>query len=327
MKNLIQDIKNQDFKQVYLLYGEEAYLRRQYRERLGNAIVSPEDSMNRTSFQGNRTDPKEIISIGETMPFFAERRLILIEDSGFMKSASPELADYIASMPEYLYIIFVESEVDKRNGLFKAVQKYGYAAEFVRQDEKTLTAWAAKLLADNGRRIRTSDMEFFLSCVGDDMSGIRNEIEKLVCYTEGRDTVERADIEAVTSVRVENRIFDMIRSVTEGRREKALALYGDLIALKEPPLRILALLARQCNQMLMTKLLTAERTDAGEIAKLVGAPPFAVRNYLRTVRNMPEEVLREAVETCAATEEEIKSGVRTERIAVELLLLTLFKKA
>ena len=95
MNTLLNDIKTEQFRPVYLLYGEEAYLRRQYRDRLGEAIVSAEDSMNRTVYSGSKTDPLQVIDTGETMPFFAERRLIDIEESGFLKSASPELAEYM----------------------------------------------------------------------------------------------------------------------------------------------------------------------------------------------------------------------------------------
>ena len=322
MNTILEDIRAEHFRPVYLLTGEEAYLIRQMKKRLSDAIVPPDDSMNRTLYTGNKTDPQSIIDTGETMPFFSERRLIVVEDSGFMKSSSPELADYIGRMPDYLHILFIEQEADKRNGLYKAVGKKGYIADCTRLDEKKLAAWAGRQLADAGRRVRLSDMEYFLGCVGNDMTHIRLEIEKLINYTDGRDIVERADIDAVTSVNIENRIFDMIRCVTEGRKEKAISLYADLTALKEPPLRILALLGRQYNQMLMTKLLAAEKTEQSDIAKLIGAPPFAVRNYMRTVRKMEEGDLRRALEMCAQTEENIKSGKMGDRLAVELLLLT-----
>ena len=322
MNTLLNDIKTEQFRPVYLLFGEEAYLRRRYRDRLADAIVPAEDTMNRSVFAGAKTEPQSIMDTGETMPFFAERRLIIVEDTGFFRSSSPELAAYLQSMPEYLHILFVENEIDKRSGMYKAVQKTGYVCEFTRMDEKKLAAWAGKLLADAGRKIRTSDMEYFLTCTGNDMTHIRLEIDKLINYTEGRDVVQREDIDAVTSVEIGNRIFEMIRCVTEGKRRRALALYADLLALREPPLRILALLARQYNQMLMAKMLASERTEPGEIAKLTGAPPFAVKNYLRAVRNIPEEDLKAALERCAAAEEDIKSGRMPDRLAVELLLLT-----
>ena len=81
MKMLAEDIKNGVFKNVYLLCGEEAYLRTQYKNRLRNALSVPGDTMNVAQFEGKGINPREIIDLAETLPFFAERRLILIEDS------------------------------------------------------------------------------------------------------------------------------------------------------------------------------------------------------------------------------------------------------
>ena len=95
MKMLMEDIKNKQFKNIYLLTGEEVYLRMQYRKKLKEALVEDGDTMNVAIFSGKGTDPKEIIDLAETMPFFAEHRVILIDDSGFTKNACPELAEYI----------------------------------------------------------------------------------------------------------------------------------------------------------------------------------------------------------------------------------------
>ena len=70
--------------------------------------------------------------------FFADRRVVLLEDTGFFKNKCDELADYMKELPDYLCLIFVENEVDKRNRMYKAVKAAGRIGEFVQQDEKTL---------------------------------------------------------------------------------------------------------------------------------------------------------------------------------------------
>ena len=129
MKSLNEDLKSGQLNNVYLLYGEEAYLKKQYKDKLRNAMVSPDDNMNYAYYEGKGANVKEIIDLAETLPFFAERRLIVLEDTGFFKNATADLADYIKEMPETTAMIFVESEVDKRNKLYKAVQKIGTVSE------------------------------------------------------------------------------------------------------------------------------------------------------------------------------------------------------
>ena len=146
MKSLQEDIKQQDFKQVYLLCGEEAYLKQQYKHKLKAALVPGEDSMNFSFFEGKKTEPKAVIDLAETMPFFADRRVIMLEGTGFFKNQCQDLPEYMAQLPEYLCMIFIEEEVDKRNRMYKAVKKYGRVVEFAKQDTQTLMRWILGIL-------------------------------------------------------------------------------------------------------------------------------------------------------------------------------------
>ena len=138
MQTINEDIKNGTFKPVYLLYGEEAFLKQSYKKKL-RAAISGDDTMNYNYFEGKGPDVKEIISLADTMPFFAERRLVLVDGSGFFKSSAPEeLVNYIPEIPESTCMVFVESEVDKRNKLYKKVKDNGYAAELKKQDADQL---------------------------------------------------------------------------------------------------------------------------------------------------------------------------------------------
>ena len=124
MQTINEDIKNGTFKPVYLLYGEEAFLKQSYKKKL-RAAISGDDTMNYNYFEGKGLDVNELISLADTMPFFSERRLILIEDSGFFKTSSEALAEYLPTMPDTTCIVFVEEAVDKRNKLYKKGQGSG----------------------------------------------------------------------------------------------------------------------------------------------------------------------------------------------------------
>ena len=235
VKNLQEDIKTGKFKNAYLLFGEEAYLKIQYKEKLIHALNPDDDTMNFTKYEGKGIEVREMIDLCETMPFFADHRVVLVENSGFFKNKCDELADYMKTLPDYLRLVFVEEEVDKRSRMYKAVKNCGRIVEFAKQDEKTLMRWAAGILSREGRKITTRDMELFLTKTGTDMGNIRMELEKLITYTMGQDIVTREDIEEICTTRTENKIFDMVRAVTERNQRRALDLYNDLLTLREPP--------------------------------------------------------------------------------------------
>lgn len=322
MKQINEDIKNQNLKQVYLLYGEERYLRRQYRNRLQKALCGDGDSMNTHFYEGKDISVGEIIDLAETLPFLADRRVIFLTDSNLFKSGGEKMAEYLSAPNETTFFVFTESEVDKRSRLYKTVNAKGYAAEFKIQDESTLKRWVATSLARDGKKIMENTVQFLLQKTGTDMENIQMELEKLVCYCLDREVITDADVEAVCTTRISNHIFDMISAIADKQQKKALELYYDLLALKEPPMRILFLIARQCNLLLQTRELKSKGHDNRTIATRIGVPPFAAGKYVAQASRFRTAALRRAVAQCVEAEEAVKTGRINDRMSVEILILS-----
>lgn len=322
MKQINEDIKQGNFKQIYLLYGEERYLKRQYKERLRKALCGDDDTMNTHFYEGKDISIGEIIDLAETLPFLAERRVIFLTDSGLFKSGGEKMAEYLASPNETTYFIFTESEIDKRSKLFKTVSSRGYAAEFAIQDENTLKRWVAGVLAKDNKKISESTVQLLLSKTGTDMDNIQSELEKLICYCMERDVVTSEDVETICTTRISNHIFDMINAIADRQQKRALELYYDLLALKEPPMRILFLIARQCNMLLQAKELKARGYDNRTIGSKIGVPPFIAGKYLTQASRFKTSLLRNAVQQCVETEAAVKSGKMNDRMSVEILILS-----
>ncbi len=308
------------FKPVYLIFGEEAFLKKSYKNQMKKAIVG-DDAMNLHRFEGKGQDLREIISLADTMPFFGERRLILMEDTGLFKNAGADaLVDYLPQMPETTCILFVESEVDKRNRLYKKVKELGYAAEMERQDPSQLASWAGGILAGEGKKITAQTMELLLEKTGDDMENIRMELEKLVSYTLGRDVITASDVEEICTTRITSRVFNMVEAITEGNVRKALDLYEDLLALKEEPRKILPLIGRQFNQIFQVKELMSQGMNRGTIGSALKLKPYIAGKLMNQARAYSPDRLRAAVNLCTDTEEAVKTGQLNDRMAVELLI-------
>lgn len=321
MKSINEDIKTGNFRQVYLLYGDEAYLKKMYRDKLKKAILPDGDTMNYAYYEGKGTNPSELIDLAETMPFFADRRLIIVENSGFFKTATPELADYIKGMPETACFVFVEQDVDKRGKLYKAVKDKGRVTELGKQDEKTLLVWIAGMVKREGRQIKESTARYLLSKVGTDMQNLEKEMEKIFSYTMGESEITAEAIDEICTTQVTNKIFDMVESVATKQQKKALDYYYDLLALKEPPMRILYLLTRQFKLLLEVKALLAKGYDKSTIAKEAGLHPFVAGKYMKQCRSFSEKTLRDIMEYSAQTEEMVKTGRLNDRMSVELFIV------
>lgn len=320
MKILSQHIKSGQFKPVYLIYGDEDYLRKQYKDRMKEALVG-DDGMNYSYYEGKGISVKELIDLGETLPFFGERRLIVVENSGFFSSSQEEMAAYLKEMPETTCFVFVEKDVDKRNKLFKAVTSLGYAANMGAPDERTLVRWIIGLLRAERRVMTEQTMNYFLGRIDTDMENIRRELDKLVVYTDGNEEITKEDVDAVCTVHTESQIFDMVQVIAEKKQAKALKLYYDLITQKEPPMKILYWITRQFNQLYQIKELQSKGYPDHVIAERMGVRDFVVRKNKALCQAFSLSELRKAVEVCVEREEDVKTGRLNDRMAVELLII------
>ncbi len=320
MQRLTQDIKSGQFNQIYLLYGAEAYLRKQYRDRLKNAIIG-DDNMNYHYYEGKDISIGEVIDQAETLPFFAERRLIILENSGFFKSGGEQLAEYLSAPSDTTFFLFVETEVDKRSRLYKAASSKGCAVEFAIQDENTLKKWIVGMVKKENKRISESALNFLLEKTGTDMENIRKETEKLFCYCMDKEAITETDIEEICTKRIGNHIFDMVSAIADKKQKQALELYYELLAQKEPPMRILFLIARQFNLLLQVKELKGKGYQNKAIGEKVGLPGFIAGKYVVQASRFRTQEIRDAVEACVAAEEAIKTGRLNDNMSVEMLII------
>lgn len=322
MKTLQEDLKTGNFKHIYLLYGEEAYLVRQYKDRLRDSLCVEGDTMNTSVFSGKDISPASLIDLSETMPFFAERRVIFVENSGFFKKSPEDLAAYLGELPETTYFIFVEEEVDKRGKMYKQVKKFGSVVEFKRQTDAVLMQWILGKLKKENKRITRPVMELFLDKTGTDMELITQELEKLLCYTMEKDVIEAADVEAICANQINGKIFDMVDAIGRKEQKKALDLYYDLLMLKEPAMRILYLVTRHFQILMQLRDMTGKGFDNKQMASKAGVPEFAVRKYLGQAKSFSLTQLEEIVRASVQTDENIKTGQMTDQLAVELLIIS-----
>ncbi|MDD3239574.1 MAG: DNA polymerase III subunit delta [Lachnospira sp.] len=325
MKTINEHIKTNTYKNVYLIYGEEEYLKKQYRDKLRTAIAG-DDTMNYSYFEGDKINVKDVLAIADTMPFFADHRLIVIENSGFIKSSNEELADYIKEIPDYLIMVFVESAIDKRNKVYKAITDKGYVTEMNAPSTAQLQAWIAGLLKAEGKTINRSAVELLLSKTGAGMDLIRTELDKLVSYCMDRTEVTAQDVEEVCVSQTTNKIFDMVAAIGMKNTDQALKLYYDLLTLKEPAMRILYLIVRQFNGLLQTKVGINRGMSQSEMAKAIGVAPFVISKYLPQSKLFSVAQLKEALKECADVEEAVKTGRLDEKIAVELIIVKYSEK-
>ena len=162
MQHQKKTFKKKEFHNTYLLYGEEESLVHFTRDKLKETILDGADEMNYSYFQGGSIDLLEVKEIAQTLPFFQEHRLIVMEDSKLCKNAN-DFADVIESVPDSTIFVFVEKEVNKRTKLYKYIQKNGIAVELNAMSDQETLQFVAVHLGKAGKKIRQNTAQYFLS--------------------------------------------------------------------------------------------------------------------------------------------------------------------
>ena len=136
-----------------------------------------------------------------------------------------------------------------------------------------------------------------------------------------REQITQADIDAICTRKITNQIFDMVGAVADKNQKKALELYYDLLALKEPPMRILFLIVRQFNLLMQVKECRKKGYDNRVTAEKTGLHSFVVGKYAAQAAHFETEFLREAVRAGVEAEERVKTGKMNDVMSVELLII------
>ncbi len=321
MKSINADISSGNFSQIYLLYGEEKYLINQFKKKLCDALLGEGDRMNFHVYMGGDFSFSDVIGQAETMPFFAERRVILMEEGKTDSSDAEQFIEYMKNPSPTTYFVIVQEKIDKRSKLYKMITKKGRAVFFSEQTEQTLVPWISKELGKENLKITGVTASYLVQKVGVNMENITSEIQKLSSFCLGKNEVTKKDVDAICITSPENRIFNMMDAIAEKEQKKAMSYYQQMMELKEPAMRILFMLTRQFNILLQVHELTLKGYSPMLISKKLGIRDFVAKRCATQVRGFSGEQLKRAVEDCVQANEDIKSGNMSERIAIELIIV------
>ncbi len=327
MKQLKKHLKDKEFENVYLFYGEENYLKNFYHKKIEETLELGDMSMmNYDTFVGKETMSKDILNAISTLPVFSEYRLVVVKESGLFtsgrKNETDELAENFSELSSTTILIFIENDVDKRNKLYKKVNKEGCAIDFKGLGEADLVKWVEKKLKNHNIDIDRAVTLKFLKTVNRNMDTIEVELNKLISYVgEDNRRLTINDIDNVCSKSMELKIFDLVEAIGKKNPVVALDIYNNMIMMKESPLMVLTMISRQLKILLQCKYLKESGFNQQNIAKELGLPNFVIKDCLIQSNNFNKLELYTSIEKCLNIDVDIKVGKVNDKIGVEMLIL------
>lgn len=302
-------------QRLYLLYGQEDYLREAFLGEL-KALCIPdgEDDFSYHRLDGRNMSLKELEEAVNAMPFLSERTLTEVRDYDIRScrdSDAEVLERIISDIPEYCTLVFIQDtgyEPDQRQKAVKLLKQYGKFVKFSAQGQTPLVKWVSKRFAALGKAVTPDACLALIYSSGELMSGLIPEIEKLAAGTRG-DTVSARDVERMALRRPEARIFDMTDCLAARDYDGAARILSDLIAMGEEPIVTLAGIGTQMRRLYAARLAIDEKLGQDFVKELYKINySFIVDKLMRSARGFTLEALADAVRLCAETDYQMKSS-------------------
>lgn len=319
MKELNQSLQTGELHYLYLLYGDEDYLKNYYKKSLEKVTFPEGNSMNTHYFEGKDIEQEVLRNAILTLPFLSPYRLVIIENSEFFQKSSEAILQIIEDKPETTRLIFIEEKVDKRNKLYKFFQKNGKVVELSYQSEEMILRWVVKRLGDEGIKIKKDGIAELIFRAGPSLKQIEQEVEKLIAYCIDKKIVQKIDVQTLVPLKIENKIFDMIGDLCSRRIGQTIAKYRDLLQLKEPPIRILSLVSKQFKQMRLIKEMEKDQKSSIEMQEVLGLATWQIKKLQGMSRRFSLSQLQEILEKGIDLDVAIKTGKIAEDLGLELL--------
>lgn len=310
---------------LYLLVGEETYLRERALQALIDAALEPAvKPFNLDVFRGGETPPGEIADRILSFPLMAPRRVVVVKACDELnEGAARLLLPVVESPPETSTVVFVGDKADGRKKLFATLRKTACAVEFKPLREREVGVWVQGRLRDLGKRVSQEAIHLFAGRVGGDLGVAAGEIDKLISFLGDRQVVEREDVERVVGASAESSIFDLTDAVGAKDAGRALTVLMRIREAGEHGGGILWRLTQHVHTLMRVRMLRDARVPEKDLPDRLGLPSFVVTKYLNQVRKFSHADLWRAYEALAAAEDHLKSGYQTEEIVLQLLVRAL----
>jgi DNA polymerase-3 subunit delta len=285
-EKIIAEWKKGVFKPIYWLEGEESFFIDQVVSHAEHNILNEaEAGFNLTVFYGKDAEWASVVNACMRYPMFAERQVVLLKEAQQMRDIE-KLEGYIENpLPSTVFVVsYKEKKVDGRSKLSKLLKQKGEMLTTKKMYDNQLPEWAGQMVQQHGLSISPKALHLLVDHIGNDLSRIQNEIEKLAVNLGARKNITEDDIENYIGVSKEFNVFELQAAIAQKDLAKAIRIirYFEANPKAGPIQMILPALYNFFSKVYM--IYSVQSPDEKSVATALGVNPYFVRDYLGAAR-------------------------------------------
>lgn len=317
---------------VYLLSGTEHYFFDETINRLKSSLSQSEE-IDVILFDLDEVPVQHVIEEADTIPFFTEKKLIVVKNSSFLKATEKgkekiehdlkALENWLSHPSETSVCLFIApyEKLDERKRITKIMKEKAIHLEAKQLEGNDLKVWIQSAVQAENKSISGIAIQSLIETIGNDLVQLKSEIQKMVIYLGEDNEITSQIIDLLLSRTLEQDAFQLLNAYLRGDTATALTVYHDLLRQKEEPIMLTALLASQIRLMSNVRYLQKKGYHAQAIAKQLKVNPYRVKLIVESRIQVGEDRLLETLHRLADADYKLKtSSGRRERI-LELFLM------
>ena len=330
LNSALKELKNGNVFPVYLIVGDNDFLKDSLIENFKKILLQEDNS----DFNYQKYHKVEslavIIDSANSIPFFSERKLLVIKDENVFKpgifsdNEYKYFIEYLADPNPTTCMMFVSgSGVDKRGKLYKRLSESGTVLDCATPKGAHLLHWINKEFAFYDKKPDTDLVNLLASSGKGDLYFLTNEIKKICSYIGSKQTIKLDDVSEVLAKTLDTGIFQMIDYLAERKLDKALEGLKDLLELGEAPILINYMLARHYRQMLQYLIYSKKGLSEKELSQKLGAPYFVLGKLGKQARVFNIEKLTAILGILYKLDLKLKTSSSDSKRMLELTVINL----
>lgn len=296
-EKIISDWKKKQFKPVYWLEGDEEYIIDKvvhYAEH--HLLTEAEAGFNLTIFYGRDADWAQVFNACRRYPMFAERQVVILKEAQHMRDID-KLEPYIENpLPSTVFVVaYKEKKVDGRTKLAKLLKTKAELLSTKKMYDSQLPEWTSELVQSKGYTITQKAVLLLVDHIGNDLSRIDNEIEKLLVNLGDRKHITEDDIEKYVGISKEFNAFELQAAMAAKDLPRAMRIvqYFEANPKAAPIQMVLPTLYNLFSKTYM--IFGQNHRDEKSIAAAIGVHSFFIKDYLLAARNYGFEGIESAL--------------------------------
>ncbi len=325
---LIDRAEQGQFRPVHVIVGSERLFIDRAVTALRKAAVGAGDAWNEQVFQGKGASVSRILDAARTLPMMAKVRFVLVRGADDLpdKDLSP-LIEYLAAPSDTSCLVLTAEKLDGRGKLAKVAKQTGSLSEAQPIKQAGVRDFIVREARRRKLTLREDASAALADAIGTDLSAIDDALERLSLYVGDGQPITVAAVEAcVSRVRVES-IWALVDAVGLRDRRMALKATSSLLGDREPPLRILAMVARQLRMIGRMQEALRSGMAPQDAAIAAGAPPFKARDLTTAAKRVSGRDLARAFQILSEADLALKGGKRQPELVLEGAILELTRGA